>query len=226
MLHVICYILDAIHYNLYIIYYRLCIHLPSAYPPPCPFRQLDKSRTAVKNLTGWQLAGTYNAGGPSAWVGWHFGRTALDGDCASHEENASFARSWECLCEQSFCWWALMTLMTTLKNRKFWPVLAISRARQTRKQRPENILRNRRKIVKNHPEIVKKGGQKHQKGGPRAAWAPPGTLLGALGAPNGILVRKPWFVGRPWAPHGRPVWAHFRSKKHKKRGKRSSKKAP
>ena len=87
----------------------------------------------------------------------------------------------ECLCEQSFCWRALMTLLTTLKNMKFWPVLAMSRARQTRKQWPENILRNRRKIVNNHPEIVKKGCQKHQKGGP-------GTLLGAPGAPNGILV--------------------------------------
>ena len=118
----------------------------------------------------------------------------------------------ECLWEQSFCWQALMTLLTTLKNMKFWPVLAISRARPTRKQWPQNILRIRRKIVKNHPEIVKKGSQKHQKGGPGAAWAPPGTLLGAPGAPNGILVRKPWFVGRPWVPHGRQIWAYVRSK--------------
>ena len=54
-----------------------------------------------------------------------------------------------------------MTLLTTLKNMKFWPVLAIARARQTGKQWPENIFRNRRKIVKNHSEIVKKGSQKH-----------------------------------------------------------------
>ena len=80
----------------------------------------------------------------------------------------------ECLCEQSFCWRALMTLLTTLKNMKFWLVLAISRARPTRKQWAENILRIRRKIVKNHPEIVKKGFRKHQKGGPGAAWATPG----------------------------------------------------
>ena len=74
----------------------------------------------------------------------------------------------ECLWEQSFCWRALMTLLTTLKNMKFWPVLAISSARQTRKQWPENILRIRRKIVKNDPEIVKKGTKSTKRGVPEA----------------------------------------------------------
>ena len=67
-----------------------------------------------------------------------------------------------------------------------------------------------------------KGRQIHEKGGPGASWAPPGTLLGALGAPNGILVLKPQFVGRPLGPHGRPVWAHFRSKSQKKNVKKGA----
>ena len=89
----------------------------------------------------------------------------------------------ECLCEQSFCWRALMTLLTTLKNMKFWPVLAISRARPTRKQWAENILRNRREIVNNHPEIVKQGA-KSTKRGSRSRLGPPRDPPGSPGGPK------------------------------------------
>jgi len=102
----------------------------------------------------------------------------------------------ECLCEQSFCWRALMTLLTTLKNMKFWPVLAISRARTTRKQWPQNILRIRRKIVKNHPEIVKKGTKSTKRGVPEPPGHPPGPSWEPRG-PEGRKNRKKGLRGPP-----------------------------
>ncbi len=36
----------------------------------------------------------------------------------------------ECLCEQRFCWQPLMTVLATLNNMKFWPLLAIARAKK------------------------------------------------------------------------------------------------